>query len=369
MTTRIGLLSTAASRAGGGVFEAIVAQCGVLRRIGFEPVVIALADPHDAEDHKRMDAEVIAVRPSGPVTIGYAPGLAKALGEARLDLLHLHGIWQYPSAAAAHWAKRTRRPYLISSHGMLDPWIVEKGQLKKALARLAYENRSWRQADAFHALTRDEASDIAAVTGRGDCVVIPNAVEPGLTGLQREPVLAYVGRIHPKKNLEGLVEGWKLARDALAPLGARLRIAGWGADEDVAALRKQITAAGGDDIEFIGPAFGAEKAALLGSARFLALASHSEGLPMGVLDAWATGTPTLMSRHCHLPEGFEAGAALDCGTDPATIADCLRAAARLSESQWEAMSDAGLRLTRETFSPDAVSQRWEEAYSGLLSVR
>ena len=182
-------------------------------------------------------------------------------------------------------------------------------------------------------------------------------------------LLAYIGRIHPKKNLEGLIEGWKLARDVLGPLGARLRIAGWGADQDVAALRAWIAAAGGDDIEFIGPAFGAEKAALLGSARFLALASHSEGLPMGILDAWAAGTPTLMSRHCHLPEGFEAGAALDCGTDPESIAECLRAAAKLSEGEWQAMSDAGLRLTRTTFSPGAVAQRWEEAYSALLSAR
>jgi poly(glycerol-phosphate) alpha-glucosyltransferase len=348
------------------VFEALVAQCGVLRRIGHEPVVIALAGSHDAEDHARFgEAEVIVVKPVGPATIGYAPGLAKALLAARLDLLHLHGIWQYPSAAASRWAKATGRPYLVSPHGMLEPYITARGRLKKAIARIAYERASWRRA-SFQALTADEAADIRAATGRGDSFVIPNAVDVAVGGFERAPVLAYIGRIHPKKNLAGLVEGWRRARNVLTPLGARLRIAGWGEDAHVADLRGWIAAAGGDDIEFIGPAFGAEKAALLGSARFLALPSFSEGLPMAVLEAWSAGTPTLMSRECHLPEGVAAGAAFDCGTDPETIAAAIRAAAALDEGEWQAMSGAASLLAREAFSPEAVARRWQQAYSALL---
>ncbi|WP_435202016.1 hypothetical protein [Qipengyuania sp. 902] len=39
---RIGLLTARASRANGGVFEAVVGQVGLLKRLGAVPVVIAV---------------------------------------------------------------------------------------------------------------------------------------------------------------------------------------------------------------------------------------------------------------------------------------------------------------------------------------
>lgn len=253
---------------------------------------------------------------------------------------------------------------------MLDPWILARRRLVKGVHAALFERPMLRRA-SLHGLTEAErAAGIAFMPSlAGRSFVVPNSVAPGETGARREPVLAYVGRIHPKKNLDALVRGWTLARDVLAPLGARLRIAGWGDEEHVAGLRIAIAAAGGDDIEFLGPVYGADKAALLGSARFLALPSHSEGLPMAILEAWAAGTPTLMSRHCHLPEGYAAGAAIDCGTEAETIAASLRAAAKLPEGEWQAMSGAAARLAREAFSPDAVARSWIEAYSGLLAAK
>src|ERR1035437_3136867 len=38
------------------------------------------------------------------------------------ELLHVHGIWQFHTAAATHIARQCRIPYIISVHGMLDPW-------------------------------------------------------------------------------------------------------------------------------------------------------------------------------------------------------------------------------------------------------
>jgi poly(glycerol-phosphate) alpha-glucosyltransferase len=299
--------------------------------------------------------------------VGYAPALVPGLLAAELDLVHLHGIWMYPSRAASRWAERTGRPYVISPHGMLDPWILGRGRLKKAVARLGYERRSWRRANCFHALTEAEADDIQAASGRGDSVVIPNAVPMAKGEAAREPILVYLGRIHPKKNLDGLIAGWRQARDVLQPIGARLRIAGWGEAEHVEQLRGQLAADGGEDIVFLGPAYGAEKVALIGSARFLALPSHSEGLPVAILEAWAAGTPTLMSQHCHLPEGYLRGAAIDCGTDPVAIAAALRRAFSQPKPAWRQMADAAVELVRERFTAEAVAKRWREAYGALIA--
>ncbi len=91
---RIGLLTASASRLGGGVFEAVVIQADLIRSLGGEPVIVALADRFSAEDRPRFGAsEVIHVPVRGPAQIGYAPQLIEALLAARLDCLHLHGIW------------------------------------------------------------------------------------------------------------------------------------------------------------------------------------------------------------------------------------------------------------------------------------
>lgn len=367
---RIGILTAWASRANGGVFEAVVAHCDLVRACGHEPIVFALDDPLSAADRPRFGTTSVHVFPvTGPRQIGFAPALSSALRAAELDLLHLHGIWMYPSRAAGDWAVATKRPYVISPHGMLDPWIIGQGALKKSIAKLAYEHRSWRAATALHGLTGREARDIATATGRGQATfVVPNAVPAAAMpqpARSTRPTVLYLGRIHPKKNIDTLVDAWRAARGGL-PDGARLEIAGWGKDEHVSALKAKLDDANDADIAFLGPVFDERKAALLGSARFLALPSHSEGLPMAVLEAWAAGTPVLISTECNLSEGFAAGAAIDCGMDRDTVSATLQQALALSESAWQTMSTAGVGLAASTFSPAAVARAWDKAYSALL---
>ena len=358
---RIGLLTAWASRAGGGVFEAVAAQAEMIRAMGGEPLVFALNEPQAEADRARFGPAAVSLsRVTGPAQVGFAPGLLPALLAADLDGLHLHGIWMYPSRAGMLWARATGRPYIISPHGMLDPWITARGRMKKAAARIGYERASWRAATALHALTPAEAADITRETGRDDALIIPNAgplPTPAPTG-PRPPHIAYIGRIHPKKNLGALVEAW---RQAKRPDGARLTIAGWGAEADVAQLRSAVASAG-PSAEFIGPVYGQAKQALLASARFTILPSLSEGLPMAVLEGWAAGTPAIMSAECHLPQGAATGAALECGHQPAHIIPALETALTMEPPQWLAMAQAAHALAVGPFSAATVAARWADAY-------
>ena len=350
------------------MFEAVVAQAKLLDELGATPVVIGLREESSAEDRWRFgDIEINLVEQAGLNALGFSPDLPGAIADARPDLLHLHGIWQYPSLAAADWADGARKPLVISPHGMMDPWITSRRAWKKHLARMAWERRAWRSASAFHALTEDEAQDIGNETRGARVATIPNPAprsaspEPG----PRAPFALYIGRIHAKKNLATLVDAWQAARADL-PEGAMLTIAGWGDDADVASLEHAIQQASG--IDFVGTAFGSQKAALLDLARFVVLPSHSEGLPMAMLEAWAAGVPTIMTEHCHLPEGFAAGAAIECGTDRESIRKALVEGFGLGDTQWQEMSDAAFELARGPFGADAIAARWEALYSALLAV-
>jgi glycosyltransferase involved in cell wall biosynthesis len=366
---RIGLLTASASRLGGGVFEAVASHAAMLRGHGAEVAIFALEDPHSGDDAGRFAGCTLHHAPVlGPGVFGYAPTLKALLDEAELDLLHLHGIWMYPSQAGSAWAARSGKPYLISPHGMLDPWITGRGRWKKALARWGYERRAWRRAAAFHALTGREADDIRRESGRTDSLVIANAGPPAGTPPTelRRPVIGYIGRIHPKKNIHALIDAWGLldAEGAL-PAGAELRIAGWGEAQDIAALEARLETAP-QGVKFLGPQYGEAKARLLEESRFLALPSHSEGLPVAILEAWAAGTPVLMSAECNLPIGFERGAAIDTGFEPGRIADALRMAFAIAPDAWIGMAQAANALAAGPFSAQAIAREWAQAYLTLM---
>lgn len=343
-------------------------QAELLRELGAQPVVLAVDDEHHAEDRWRLaGAEIVLAPGAGPRALAFAPLLARRAVAARLDLLHLHGVWHGTTLTAQRWAKATGRPLVISPHGMFDPWITGRRRWKKALARALWERRGWQAAACFHALTGGEAADIAREAGPVPVTVVPNPA-PAVSAAPprpRPPMALYLGRIHPKKNLPALVSGWRRALPDLPP-GAVLTIAGWGDEAGVAQL-EQALGADAPSIEVVGTAFGSQKAALFDIARFAVLPSLSEGLPMAMLEAWAAGVPTVMSKACHLPEGFAAGAAIACGEDADSIAAALRQAFGQGESEWLAMARAARALAAGPFSPQQVGARWLATYAGLLA--
>ena len=362
---RIGLLTASASRLGGGVFEAVVAQAEMIRMFGGEAVVFALEDAESERDRPRFaPSEVRLCRVSGPRQIGYAPDLLPTLLSADLDCLHLQGIWMYPSRAGLVWARRTGRPYYITPQGMLDPWILRRGRWKKTLARLGYEESAWRIATRLHGLTVREAADIAAVTGRTDTLIVPNPAPPLGPPVRepRPPHVVYVGRIHSKKNVLALVDAWQHAH---LPPGARLTLAGWGDEAGMAELAAAVAPVA--SAEFVGPVFGEAKQALLDSARFMILPSHSEGLPLALLESLAMGLPTIHTAECNLPEGFAAGAAIECGYTPAEIATALEQAFALSDTEWLGMSGKARDLAGGPFSPATLGRIWGEVYAGAIA--
>jgi poly(glycerol-phosphate) alpha-glucosyltransferase len=350
------------------VASAVQLQARMIESAGGRVTVVALEDGGSAEARAALGRVPLVTAPAaGPAMLGFSPTMARRLAEVDPDLLHLHGIWTDLSRIGANWARGTGRPYLISPHGMLDPWITARGRWKKALARAGYERASWRRADAFHALTEAEAQDIRREAGERPVLVIPNPGPPAVAAAPspRPPRVLYLGRIHPKKNLLALVQAWHAA--ALSS-GAELAIAGWGEAGDVAELERAVQD-GPSSVCLVGPVEGEAKDRLLAEARFMVLPSHSEGLPMAILEAWAAGVPTVMTAACHLPEGFAAGAALECGTDAGSIAAALGRALQLDESRWRAMSEAAWALARGPFSAEAIAKRWVAAYRSLAHGR
>ena len=70
-----------------------------------------------------------------------------------------------------------------------------------------------------------------------------------------------------------------------------------------------------NNIIFHGSAFGIEKEQFYIKADAYILPSHSEGLPMTVLEAWSYSLPAIITPECNIPEGFENNAAISIAPD------------------------------------------------------
>src|SRR2546425_5861614 len=158
---------------------------------------------------------------------GWSPHLREtievfALGD--MDrLFHIHGAWLASQWCAATVARRWRLPCILSLHGQLEPYHwKDRGHfhfVKKKLYWRVIAQPAFRSVRVIHAVTPEEKRNLAGLFDSQSIVVIPNAVDldhidralDPASGLARRPVVGFVGRFHPKKGADILIEAFGLA--------------------------------------------------------------------------------------------------------------------------------------------------------------
>ena len=329
-------------------------------------------------------------------SFGFAPGLARELILLKPELVHVHGLWQFSSLAAACWRRFTRRPCLVSPHGMLDDWAVRHAAWKKRLAWAVYERQHLRAAACIRALCEAEARSIRRLGLTNPICIIPNGVdlpaepialgaEPALAGRK---VLLYLGRLHPKKGLCELLKAW-------AQLGSGhewvLVVAGWdqdGHERELQELSNRLKLAWTNEVcevftaknakstergattslLFVGPQYGDAKRAWLARCDAFVIPSRSEGLPMAVLEAWAHTKPVLMTPQCNLPEGFASGSALPIDSHPESIAAGSKVLFGMNDEARERMGIRGRELVSQRFAWPQVAGELRGVYDWITGA-
>lgn len=306
-----------------------------------------------------------------PRSIGLSISLMRGLIESSPDVVHLHGIWMLTSLAPQLLKLTKGVPYIISPHGMMDPWIVGRGAFKKYLAKIFYEHRSWSNASVFHALNMKEKESILKVYPKANVVVVPNGISisdcdfvPSVSNEVKR--LLFLGRFHQKKNLISLIEAICLVSEAFYKRNPFvLDIVGWG-DVEYENLAKKVAAAHPNRFNFTGPLFGADKDNVLRNADAFILPSFSEGLPMAVLEALKFGVPVLINDNCNLPDAFDANVALNAGTDVLSIKNCIECFLNMSPLDISTLRRASFDFVNKNYSWDNVLPLYEKMYSRFL---
>jgi glycosyltransferase involved in cell wall biosynthesis len=296
-------------------------------------------------------------------TYGYTPKLLPWLrtNRHRFDGVLLHGLWQYTNRAA--WkAFRGKVPYMVFPHGMLDPYF-KRAFLAKHIKKLPYwhlfEYRVLR--DAHRVLFTCEAEAQLATQSFKRHRWIPQVVPFGTApppadadaqreaffaqcpGLRGKRFLLFLGRIHPKK-------GCDLLLNAFAKLASRdpaldLVMAGPDPDDWRARWMRPAEKAGiAHRIHWPGMLHGDAKWGAFHACEAFILPSHQENFGIAVAEALACARPVLLSDKVNIAPDIAAGGA------GLMEPDTLHGAERLLEN-WIAMTEA----ERQTMSAAALA--------------
>src|SRR5262249_19712285 len=122
------------------------------------------------------------------------------------------------------------------------------------------------------------------------------------------PTIAFLGRLHPKKGIERLLEA--MARLSGAGREVQLLIAGTGDAEYQRDLEEMARGLAGR-VHFLGHIVGAAKTRFLRAADMLVLPSYQENFGLVLVEALACGTPVITTKAVDIwPELEASGSAI-----------------------------------------------------------
>ena len=267
---------------------------------GYTGEVLTLDSP-DAKFYQDIPFPVHALGPQTS-TYGYNRKLYAWLRDNRdrFDGVMVNGLWQYIGLAA--WlALRGRKPYVVFSHGMLDPYkVLFTTQAESRLAEQSFWLHKWNgYVIPFGANRPPEDRDTLQQAFYEQC--------PQMRGRR---FILYLGRIHRKKGCDMLIRSFvKLAqRDPeLHLMMAGPDQQGWSDD-----LKRIVVDAGlSDRVHWPGMLRGDVKWGSFFASEVFILPSHQENFGIAVAEALACGRPVLLADKVNIaPDIAEDGAGL-----------------------------------------------------------
>ena len=360
------------SRGAAGVFYFLNDLTRWQSELGCEVTVVGLPDKASASaEHLWQHARTEFVRPLPLRFLPFATGLGEIVTRVKPDLIHCHGLWAYHSLLVPRLCKERRVPFIVSPHGMLEPWAWRHRAWKKRPVWWLWERRFLQQAAALHATADQEVQSFRKRGLRNPVAMLPVGVElpkqfkngPAMKQNNRSRVALFISRIHPKKGLLDLVRAWGCVR----PVGWRVVIAGPDSDGHQGVVRHAVQAAGlADSFQFVGPLYDEAKWALYKSADLFVLPTYSENFGIVIAEALACGVPVITTKGTPWQElvDYRCGWWVDIGVEP--LAAALREATSRFDQERHEMGQRGRQLVAEKYAWPKIAGEMLAAYHGLV---
>ncbi len=372
----------------GGPIEGVLQRGLRLQEMGHQVELASTDDP--AAPH--VGAFPLPVHALGPARGGrysYAASLRSWLRAhaGTYDAVVVNGLWQYHSLATWQVMRDLRRPYVVFTHGMLDPWFNRAYPLKRLKKSLYWpwaEYRVLRDAAAVLFTSEDErllarqsfwpyqARERVVAYGTRlppqDAPPLREAFLSAHPELRGKRVLLFLGRLHAKKGCDLMVEAF--AHVAAEEPSLHLLMVGPDQTGLVHDLKARAQALGvAERITWPGMVQGDAKWGAYYSSEAFMLPSHQENFGISVAEALGCGVPVLISDKVNIwREVLDAQAGFVAEDSEAGTLKNLKAWLALSAEGRTAMSRRTRELFADRFSVDQMATSLIDVVSAVRAA-
>jgi len=297
---------------------------------------------------------------------------------AEFDIVHVHGLYRFPTTYAAYRARKEGVPYVIRPHGGLDPYLYSKSARSMAIKRLYerwFDLPNLQAAGAIHYTAEEERERAAFLKLCAPSFVVPNGIDwnrfetlPGRGAFRAAhklwdaPLVLFLGRLHFKKGLDLLIPAFDSAKHAVQ--NTQLVIVGPENDDYGRKVRGWVEERGLTKVvHFVGHLDGSDVVQAYVDADVFVLPSYTENFGMTVVEAMACGLPVVISDQVNIHrEVAESGGGLVTRCDVNEIAQALITLLK-DRDRRSSMGEAGRRFVQQRYTwpeiVDALTHEYE----------
>lgn len=297
----------------------------------------------------------------------------KIIDTEQPDLVHINGIWDPQNFLFQKVAQKMKFPVIISPHGMLEPYILNRHPLKKKIALFLYQSKAIKSADYLHATALEELDHIRKLGFSAPAEIVPNGVN--ISEIKQKEDwsktdsscfnILFLSRIHPKKGIELLISAIELIEHG----NLKISIAGEGDKTYVDYLNQLILKKGlNKKFEFLGGVYGLEKWEVFRDADLFVLPTYSENFGIVIIEALAAKIPVITTTGTP----WEEIETHKCGwwIEPKVqdLAIAIQKAVNNSPEEMKEMGERGRKLVETKYNIQSVALKMISMYEGVLNM-
>jgi glycosyltransferase involved in cell wall biosynthesis len=325
------------------------------------------ADIRDFPDHQRLVGNGIKVH---VVRDLLSACLLVYRRSRNFDIIHVDGCWVPISILAVLIAKLTGRRSAVTPHETLT--FEERRRTRSSSRALAKRLLSYYYIKLVDCIIYSSVLEERDSPPHRNSVVIPHPVYEDTTsaapvairnGFATPPriQLGYLGRFHPKKNLEHIVMA------SLQTASIRLLLAGGGPEAYEQTLRALDH--GNGNLSWLGFVQKEQREKFFREIDFLVLASEYECFGMAAAEAMVRGIPVIVTERVGVTDDVRrtgSGLVVAVGIEP--LVKAFQQCADLTSAQYAGLQDNALKAAvRYSYSTHGHSQVL--AYRRMLEIR
>lgn len=358
----------------GGPSNSIYWMVKELCQLGFKPTIIATSTGikgdkilfdvwHDTEFGKVMYCSDI--KEKFPFLV-----IFRTFREIRnTDLIHLTSLFHSLSWSIAFLNLFYRKPIIWSVRGELFPTALSYGKWRKKIVLSFIRLVLLGKNIFFHSTSLTESKEIQNNFGKtNDIICLPNYIEiKGKFEQYPEKYLSYIGRIHPIKGLENLVDALSINVPFLSS-DFIFKIAGNMEGDHYLKLKDKIIRRDlQNKIIFIGHLTGIEKIEFLSKSYFNFLTSYSENFGNVVLESLMLGTPVVASTGTPWGDLIKYNAGFYIENDVDSLDNVLNIVIGMQSGSYNIMRKNAYNYCISNYNIKNNIQNWIIQYNKLIS--